>query len=79
MCLAGAPSIRDVIAFPKSTAGQCLLTGAPASVSAAQLRDLHVAPAAAPAGSNGARRNTSTEADGQNGALAAVIRGSDRN
>jgi len=31
-----------VSAFPKSTAGQWLLTGAPASVSAAQLRDLHV-------------------------------------
>lgn len=41
--LPGAPSIRDVIAFPKTTQGQCALTGAPASVDAAQLAALHVA------------------------------------
>ena len=41
---AGATSIRDVIAFPKSTAGQCLLTGAPATVADAQLQELHVVP-----------------------------------
>lgn len=40
MLLAGAGSIRDVIAFPKTQKGACLLTNAPAKVDAAQLRDL---------------------------------------
>ena len=73
---AGAPSIRDVIAFPKSTAGQCLLTGAPASVSASQLRDLHVA-VAAPQDSNGAAAEgtDATNAVRQNGALKATVSG----
>jgi aspartyl-tRNA synthetase len=42
MVLAGAKSIRDVIAFPKTTAAQCLLMGAPALVGDEQLRALHV-------------------------------------
>ena len=33
MLLAGASSIRDVIAFPKTASAQCLLTRAPGSVS----------------------------------------------
>lgn len=43
MLFAGAPSIRDVIAFPKTTQAQCALTGAPAAVADAQLGELHVA------------------------------------
>ncbi|CAM6102960.1 unnamed protein product [Calypogeia fissa] len=40
MLLAGEASIRDVIAFPKTTAAQCSLTNAPSSVDAQQLKDL---------------------------------------
>lgn len=40
MMLAGKETIRDVIAFPKSTTAQCLLTRAPSSVDAQQLREL---------------------------------------
>ncbi len=41
--LLGTESIRDVIAFPKTTRGACLLTGAPASVGADQLAELGIA------------------------------------
>ncbi|MSU34625.1 MAG: aspartate--tRNA ligase [Pedosphaera sp.] len=40
--LCGTPSIRDVIAFPKTAKGTCLLTDSPSTVSARQLRDLHL-------------------------------------
>ncbi len=40
MSLFGRESIRDVMAFPKTQSGVCLLTGAPAPVDEAQLRDL---------------------------------------
>ncbi|MEX0451669.1 aspartate--tRNA ligase [Spiribacter sp. 218] len=42
MMIAGAGSIRDVMAFPKTQTGACLLTNAPAEVEEAALRDLHV-------------------------------------
>jgi aspartyl-tRNA synthetase len=38
--LAGSDSIRDAIAFPKTASGQDPLTGAPAPVDEAQLREL---------------------------------------
>jgi aspartyl-tRNA synthetase len=40
--LAGSDSIREVIAFPKTSSGAELLTGAPAPLDAAQLRELGV-------------------------------------
>ena len=39
MLMAGAESIRDVIAFPKTQSAHCPLTNAPGEVSAEQLRD----------------------------------------
>jgi aspartyl-tRNA synthetase len=43
MLMAGRDSIRDVIAFPKTTAGNCLLTDAPNTVDAEQLAELRLA------------------------------------
>ncbi|MFL3022952.1 MAG: aspartate--tRNA ligase [Methylophilaceae bacterium] len=40
--LAGAESIRDVIAFPKTQKAQCLMTSSPNSVGEKQLRELHI-------------------------------------
>jgi aspartyl-tRNA synthetase len=45
MLLAGAPSLRDVIAFPKTTAARALFEGAPTVVPADELSALHLKPA----------------------------------
>ena len=42
MLMAGATSIRDVIAFPKTQSAACLLTNAPGEVSGAQLKEVGI-------------------------------------
>ncbi len=46
--MAGTESIRDVIAFPKTTSAQDLMTDAPSLVTDAQLKELHVKVAVEP-------------------------------
>ena len=54
MLLAGKEAIRDVTAFPKSQSGADPLTGAPASVSEEQLRELAIRVVVPPASAGAA-------------------------
>ena len=42
MLLTGNSSIRDVIAFPKTSSGLSLMDGSPSEVAEEQLRELHI-------------------------------------
>ena len=42
MLLAGAPNIREVIAFPKTQGGADIMANAPSTAEAEQLRELHI-------------------------------------
>ena len=42
MLLADEPNLREVVAFPMNQKAEDLLVGAPAPVSAAQLKELHI-------------------------------------
>ena len=53
MLMAGASSIREVMAFPKTQTATCLLTDAPSGVSAAQLKELGIRLRVKPAGGEG--------------------------
>jgi len=48
MILLNCDTIRDVIAFPKTTSGLCLMTESPGGVDAVQMEELGIVPAAAP-------------------------------
>ena len=60
MLLAGADSIREVIAFPKSGGGYDPLTGAPAPITAAQRKEAGVDVPPAPSGRTGDRPTPAT-------------------
>ncbi len=57
MTLAGATSLRNVIAYPKTTAARALFEGAPAKVPARDLSELHLRSASDAAGPEGAARD----------------------
>jgi aspartyl-tRNA synthetase len=56
MLLLGCDSIRDVIPFPKTTSGLCLMTGSPGAVEEKQLGELNIAVKGREAGGGGEPR-----------------------
>ena len=42
--LTGRPSIRDIIAFPKTQKGQDLMAQSPSPITPKQYKDLHIKP-----------------------------------
>ena len=42
MLMTGSKSIRDVIAFPKTQRGQCLMSSSPSNISEEQKRELYL-------------------------------------
>ncbi len=60
MLMAGADSIRDVMAFPKTQSASCPLTDAPGAVSERQLKELHLSTRAKAADGQSATPTAST-------------------
>jgi aspartyl-tRNA synthetase len=57
MLLAGATSLREVIAFPKTTSARALFEGAPSPVSDRELSELHVATVGVPEAASGTKES----------------------
>jgi aspartyl-tRNA synthetase len=57
MLLAGATSLREVIAFPKTTSARALFEGAPSPVSDRELSELHIATVGAPEAASGTKES----------------------
>lgn len=62
MLLSGSKSIRDVIAFPKTQTGTCLLTEAPSAAPEDQLKELKIQSTAKPAPGGGSKHSTAVAA-----------------